>query len=286
MMDNIYLNGAYLPLSEARISPMDRGFLFGDGVYEVIPVYAGKAFRLDEHLKRLQFSLEGIQLDNPLTNEAWQEVCHQLIQQRPGTDQGLYLQVTRGEVTARDHSFRRQDAGTPTVFAMCSPLKAPDKELFEKGVRAVTLDDIRWQYCHLKVVSLISNVLLRQQAEDAGGMEALLVRDGWVTEGAASNFFMVQQGVLVTPPKTHQLLPGITRDLILELADQARISVKEEAVKLETLLRADEVWLTSSVREILPVTQVDDTVIADGKPGPLWHKLTQLFSEFKINLHR
>ncbi len=215
--DPVYLNGRFLPLAEAGISPLDRGFLYGDGVYEVIPVYSRKPFRIDEHLKRLQATLDGIKMANPLSVEAWKAVALKLIEAAPWDDQSIYLQVTRGADDKRDHAFPPASV-PPTAFAFASPLVTTPAEVRAKGVAAITVPDLRWSRCDLKVVSLLANVLARQQAVEQGCAEALLIRDGFMKEGAASNIFIVKDGVLIAPPKTHLMLPGITYDVILELA--------------------------------------------------------------------
>ena len=211
----VYLNGKYLPLDEAKVSVLDRGFIFGDGVYEVIPAYGGKALRFEHHMQRLQNSLDAVRITNPLTNEQWQEIINKLITATDSQDQSVYLHVTRG-VASRDHQF--PDDAQPTVFVMSNVLHPVDSKLLEKGISAVTLDDIRWQHCNIKAIALLPNILLRQQAVDKNAKEAILIRDGNMTEGAASNVFIVKDGVIKTPPKDNKLLPGITRDLVVELA--------------------------------------------------------------------
>ena len=284
MMENVYLNGQFMPLSAAKISPMDRGFLFGDGVYEVIPVYAGHLFCLEEHLARLQYSLDGIRLENPHSNDEWQQIFTTLIGNDCDSDQSIYLQITRGEMSSRNHAFIGEETLYPTVFATCSSLPKPSEEPLTRGVRVITLDDIRWQNCHLKVTSLMANVLLKQQAEDAGCAEALMIRDGLVTEGATSNFFIVKAGVIITPPKNNEVLPGITRDLTLKLAQENNIDVVEKPVNFEVLNEADEIWITSSTREILPVTSIDGNTVGNGRIGPLWKKMNAYFTSYKNQL--
>lgn len=272
----VYLNGEYLPLTEAKVSVLDRGFLFGDGVYEVIPVYGGRPFRLDEHLRRLDNSLRGIRMTNPLSDDRWAHIFDRLI---AGThDQYLYLQVTRGAAPKRDHVI--PDEVNPTVFVMCSPI-AP---IPSRGICAVTLDDIRWQWCHIKAITLLANVLLRQEAVDRGAAEAILVRDGWITEGAASNVFAVIDGVLTTPPKGNDLLPGITRDLVLELALENDVPAVERRIRLNELKGAAEIWLTSSTREILPVIELDGIPVGNGEPGPLWPRMQAVYQAYKQRL--
>ena len=271
----VYLNGQYLPLCDAKISVLDRGFLFGDGIYEVIPAYGGRLFRLQEHLTRLDNSLVRIRLGNPYSSEEWATILQPLLIK--GQDQYIYLQITRGVAPKRDHAFPEQIS--PTVFAMCSPIVPfPERET---GVKAITLDDNRWGLCNIKAITLLANILLRQSAIEQGSAEAILVKDGYVTEGAASNIFAVIDGILVTPPKGEEILPGITRDIILELALANNIPFSEDIISLEALQSASEVWLTSSTREIIPVVQLDSATIADGKPGPVWEKMHQLFQVFK-----
>jgi D-alanine transaminase len=272
----VYLNGSYVPLSEARVSVLDRGFLFGDGVYEVIPVYGGRPFRLDEHLRRLDHSLAGIRMVSPLSDSEWSDICGRLID-GPG-DQYIYLQVTRGAAPRRDHAIPAEIE--PTVFVMCSPVAPSPAD----GIRAVTLDDIRWRWCHIKAITLLANVLLRQEAMDRGAAEAILVRDGWVTEGAASNIFMVRDGVLATPPKSNELLPGITRDLVLELARKHGIAAEERSFRPEELREASEIWMTSSTREILPVIELDGSAVGGGEPGPVWQHMQALYRSYKQSL--
>ena len=283
-MTTVYLNGTFEPLEEARISVMDRGFLFGDGVYEVIPAYGGRLFRLEPHLDRLQGSLDGIRLDNPLGRAEWRAVLEELLRRNrdpddPRDDQSLYLQVTRGVAPKRDHAFPVK--AQPTVLAMSNPIPAPAPELARRGMSAIRLPDSRWQHCHLKTITLLANVLSRQQALDAGAGEAILVRDGLANEGAASNLFLVSDGQLRTPPKSAKLLPGITRDLVLELAREHGIPCREEDIRADDLDVAEEIWLTSSTREILPVTELDGRAVGGGAPGPLWQRMTRLYQDYK-----
>ncbi|HYE34861.1 D-amino acid aminotransferase [Methylocaldum sp.] len=272
----VYLNGDYLPVGEAKVSVLDRGFLFGDGVYEVVPVYGGRPFRLDEHLRRLDGSLHGIRMANPLPDDRWAEIFNRLINGEH--DQYIYLQVTRGAAPKRDHAIPADVK--PTVFVMCSAI-AP---IPISGVCAVTVDDIRWRWCHIKAITLLANVLLRQEAVDRNAAEAILVRDGWVTEGAASNVFAVIDGVLTTPPKGNDLLPGITRDLVLELAQENGVPAVERRISLDDLKRAPEIWLTSSTREILPVIELDGVAVGQGEPGPLWPRMQAIYQAYKQRL--
>ena len=283
-MSIAYLNGDFLPLDEARVPVMDRGFLFGDGVYEVIPVYGGKLFRLSHHLRRLENSLAAVRIGNPLAEKAWESILRELVERNQGNDQALYLQVTRGVAPKRDHAFPADIR--PTVFAMSTPGVASIDIESVTGIAAITLPDIRWQHCNIKAITLLPNVLLRQQAIDANTAEAILIRDGYVMEGAASNLFIVRNGTLITPPNGPALLPGITRDLILELAAANDIPLRESAITQQELNQAEEIWLTSSTREISPVTRLDDQLIGTGKPGPLWKRLIRLFQDYKQAVRR
>lgn len=274
-----YLNGTFLPLTEARIPVMDRGFLFGDGVYEVVPVYGGRLFRLHEHLDRLGRSLELIRLPDPLAREAWVAMLTALVQSNGGGQQSLYLQVTRGAASVRDHAF--PDPVQATVFAMVNPLATPDPAVLERGLRAATVPDIRWDYCHIKAITLLPNVLLKQQARDQGADEAILIRDGQATEGSASNLFVVDAGTLVTPPKSNLLLPGITRDLVVELAQAHGIPCAERVIPEPLLHSAAEIWVTSSTREIVPVVALDGQPVGTGQAGPVWRRMHGLYSDYK-----
>lgn len=280
-MSIVFLNGKFLPVESAAISPLDRGFIFGDGVYEMIPVYGRRPFRLTEHLQRLEQSLAGVRISAPYRESEWAAILDELISRHESADQSVYLQVTRG-VAKRDHGFPRDCV--PTVFAMSSPLAGIGDDVRRHGVSAITLRDTRWENCHLKTISLLPNILLRQQALDQDAVEAILIRDGEITEGAASNVFAVHDGVLMTPPKGPRLLPGITRDLILELADDNGIAHREDSITIETLVAADEIWLTSSTREILPVTRLNGSPVGDGMPGPLWTRMIALYQEYKRSL--
>jgi D-alanine transaminase len=283
--DPVYLNGNFLPLAEAGVSPLDRGFLYGDGVYEVIPVYSRQPFRIDEHLNRLQATLDGIRLTNPLANQDWKDVALALIKAAPWEDQSIYLQVTRGADDKRDHAFPPATV-TPTAFAFASPLVTTPAEVRARGVAAITVPDLRWGRCDLKVVSLLANVLARQQAVEQGCAEALLIRDGLLKEGAASNIFVVKDGVLLAPPKTRLMLPGITYDVILELADAHGQALEIREISEMELRAADEVWMTSSTKEILAITTLDGQPVGSGKPGPAGERMWQWYQDFKNTVMR
>ncbi len=281
MSDLVYLNGDFLPKEQATVSVLDRGFLFGDGVYEVIPVYGGHLFRLTQHLERLSRSLRSIRMEDPLPREQWRAVFNRLLAQAGplATDRAIYLQVTRGVAAKRDHGF--PDPVKPTVFAMAYAAPQPAREQIEQGAAVITLEDIRWKCCDIKAITLLANVLLRQQATDQGAAEALLVRDGFVHEGTSSNFFLVHQGQIVTPPHGPYLLAGVTRDLVVELARADALRIIERPVSSAMLAAAEELWITSSTRELLPITSLDGEPVGTGEPGPLWRRLSGLFSDYK-----
>jgi D-alanine transaminase len=283
--DPVYLNGHFLPLAEAGVSPLDRGFLYGDGVYEVIPVYSRQPFRIDEHLNRLQATLDGIRLSNPLPSQDWKNVVLSLIEAAPWEDQSIYLQVTRGADDKRDHAFPPSSV-TPTAFAFASPLVTPPTDVRARGVAAITVPDLRWSRCDLKVISLLANVLARQQAVEQGCAEALLIRDGLLKEGAASNIFVVKNGLLLAPPKTQLMLPGITYDVILELAEAHGQALAIREISEMELRSADEVWMTSSTKEILAITSLDGRPVGDGKPGPFGEQMWQWYQDFKNTVMR
>lgn len=283
MSDTAYLNGNFLPLDQARVSVLDRGFIFGDGVYEVIPVYSRRPFRLAEHLQRLQRSLDAIRLANPMTDAEWASLIHDLIARHAGEDQSVYLQVTRG-VAKRDHAFPRDSK--PTVFMMSSPLVTPSREQVESGATCITATDFRWLRCDVKVTSLLANCLMRQLAADAGADEVVMFRDGRLTEGSSSNVFAVKRGTLLAPPKNHLVLPGITYDVVLELARLKKVPVEVRGIAEHEARGADELWLTSSSKEVLAITRLDGKPVGDGKPGAVFKTVYSAFQEFKRKVMR
>ncbi len=278
MSSIVYLNGQYLAIEKARISVLDRGFTFGDGVYEMIPVYHGHIFRLKKHIERLNNSLDEVYIERPYDLEQWQEILCELMHQNPAEDHSLYIQVTRG-ISERDHAIDM--ATKPTVFAMSRPLLLKDRSA---GISAIVEEDIRWKYCHIKAITLLPSVILRHKASQAGATEALLVKDGHVTEGAASNVFIVKDGVVKTPPKDGSLLPGITRDLLVELLLDSDIACEEVAITEKELRQADEIWITSSTWEIVPVVKLDDEPVGTGKPGEVWQQATKMYQAFKTGM--
>jgi D-alanine transaminase len=283
MSETVYLNGEFMPLDQARVPVLDRGFIFGDGVYEVIPVYSRRPFRLPQHLQRLGRSLEAIRLANPLADGEWTRLIGDIIARNAGDDQSVYLQVTRG-VAKRDHAFPKD--AKPTVFVMSGPLVTPPRELVENGVPCITGTDYRWLKCDVKSVSLLGNCLLRQSAADAGAAEIVLFRNGNLTEASASNVFVIRNGTLLSPPKTHLILPGITYDVVLELAAATGIPIELRPVPEAEVRSADELWLTSSTREVQAIASLDGKPVGTGKPGPVFRKLYQAFQEYKRKVMR
>lgn len=283
MSDIVYLNGAFMPMDEARVPVLDRGFIFGDGVYEVVPAYSRRPFRLAEHLRRLQHSLDGIRLANPLTDMAWTKLMSEIIAKNDGEDQSVYLQVTRG-VAKRDHAFPKDTM--QTVFMMSNPLTTPPQAQVDNGVAAITAADFRWLKCDVKSVSLLGNCLLRQMAADAGAAEAILFRDGKLTEASASNVFVVKNGVLLAPPKNNLVLPGITYDVVLEIAHAREFEVEVREISEAEARGADEIWVTSSTKEVLAITTLDGKPVGDGTPGMLFRRMHALYQEYKRDVMR
>ena len=265
-----YLNGAFGPLADARISPLDRGFLFADGVYEVIPVHRRRPFRLRAHLQRLDASLAAIRLPNPHDEREWQSILQQLAAAAGGAEMLLYVQVTRGAEAGRNHLFPRP--ASPTVFAFAGPYPLPSAKTLDEGLGAITLEDIRWARCDIKSIALLANVLLRQDAADRGADEALLVRDGLLLEGSSSSVLLCIGGTLVTPPNDHRILPGTSRDAVLELA-QGWLPSQVCPLEARELASCDEVWIASAGRGVLPVTRIDGAPVGAGRPGPLWREM-------------
>ncbi len=274
-----WLDGQYLPLAQARVSPLDRGFLFGDGVYEVVPVHRGRPFRLRQHLERLERSLAEVQIRNPLSRAGWVEVMGRLVAAAGEPEQLVYVQVTRGTERGRNHLFPPADV-SPTAFAFSGPYPAPAAATLERGLEATLLEDSRWARCDIKSVALLANILLRQQAQGRGSAEAILTRDGRITEGSSSTVFIVARGRLVAAPNSHRILPGTSRDAVLGLAGNwLPVDVREFGV--DELLAADEAWIASAGRGVLPVTTVDGRKVGMGLPGPVWQRM---YSELQRHL--
>jgi D-alanine transaminase len=280
-MDTVYLNGEYIPADEATVSVFDRGFLFSDSVYEVIPFYRGVGFRLEEHLQRLEHSLRALRIELDLD---WIATLSRLVELNGGGNLSVYLQVTRGSAGKRIHAIDKHL--TPTVFACCQPIRDVYQDGVDKveAIKVIVTADLRWHRCDIKSTCLLPNILVLQQARELGAQEAILQRDGALTEGASCNFFIVEQGVLYTPPIGTEILSGTTRALILALADQNGIPRQETEIDYQRLIQADEVWISSSTRAIVPVTQVDDYVVGSGSKGPLWQRMFEIFTRYQHQL--
>jgi D-alanine transaminase len=272
----VFLNGEFVPREQAKISVFDRGFLFGDGVYEVIPVFNNKLFRFNEHLQRLNNSLTAINISNPYRESEWEETAKRLIAQLPvNSDKAVYIEVTRG-VAEREHLY--SEGMVPTVFIMCNPI---EMKRYDTGISAITHPDIRWKRCDIKAITLLPNILLRQLAKDTdGSYDAILLMDGKVTEGTASNVFVVKDNLISTPPKDKKILPGVTRDLLVELLRQEGIPCKEKIVKEVDLTQADEIWLTGSTTGVAPVVKLNGIAVADGLPGKWWKQASRHFHKY------
>lgn len=281
-MTNIaHFNGRLMPLDEIRISPLDRGFIFGDGVYEVIPVYDGVMLHGREHFERLARSMKEIQLPSPHTADEWMRVTQELLAHHPG-NVSVYIQVTRGVPPKRDHVMPK--GLQPTVFMMVQPLVTPSKEAIENGVACVTHEDFRWTRCHIKSTSLLGNIMARQVSADAGATETILLRDGMLTEASSSNVFVVKGSVVAAPPQDHLILLGITYDLVTRLAKEGTVKLEIRPVTEKELRDADEIWLSSSTKEVLAVTKLDGKPVGSGKPGPVFRRMHALYQEYKKRL--
>jgi D-alanine transaminase len=273
-----YLNGEYLALADARVSPLDRAFLFGDAVYEVIPVYGTRPFRLREHLDRLHRSLSAIRMAAPKTHVQWGEICRELARRNGGGDQYLYLQVTRGAELGRNHAWPVGLA--PTIFGFASRLEAPSPALLEDGVAAITSPDTRWARRDIKSTALLANVLLKKLAADAGAFETIMLERGELTEGSSTTVHVISRGEIHTPPNGHQILPGTTRDVVGELAERVGIVSRSARVTEIELRAASEIWLAFSTRGVLPVTRLDGAPVGDGRPGPLFRRMHKAFLDY------
>jgi D-alanine transaminase len=282
-VNTVFLNGKLLPVEQATVSVLDRGFIFGDGVYELVPVYSRVPFRLDEHLARLERSLGEAKIRNPYTRVQWRAHIYGLIDAQAFDDQSIYFQVTRG-VAKRDHAFPK--SVEPTVFMMANPLVNPPQEQVERGAPAVSAADNRWLRCDIKSISLIGNVLLRQLSAEAGAAETILFRDGKLTEASASNVFIVRRGVIESPPKSHLILPGITYDVVVELARANGLPLEFKALAEAEVRSADEIWVTSSSKEVLAIVALDGKPVGEGRPGPAFRRMYQLYQEFKQKVMR
>ena len=277
-----HLNGQTLPLRDAKVSVLDRGFIFGDGIYEVIPVYGRKLFRFDEHMTRLQRSLAKVRIANPHSREGWLALVRELVSAQPAQDQLVYIQITRG-VALRDHVM--PEGVVPTVFAMTSQLKPPSAEMRHQGVACVTARDFRWERGDIKAVSLLGNVLARQISADHGAMETVMFRDGWLTEASGSNVWVVHEGALLGPPKGDHVLEGIRYELLAELCEDVGIAYNLRPIAEADVFAADELMLSSATKEILPITRLDSQTVGHGalrgKPGPVYARLYEAYQRAK-----
>jgi D-alanine transaminase len=276
-----YLNGEYTPLREARISPLDRGFLFADSVYEVLPWIDGRFFRFEPHFDRLDRSLSSIRLDPPHTHAQWDAILRELATRNGGADMYVYVQVTRGMEFGRNHAF--PVSAKPTVFAMGSALPALTPEIRERGLAAITVEDFRWGRCDIKTTALLANVLMKQQATDAGAQEAIIVRDGKVLEASSSSVLAILDDKLITPPNSHQILPGTTRDAALEFAT-GLIDVEVRPISVDELRQAREIFIAAATRDLLPITTLDGHAVGTGKTGAWWPQLIDRFSAARRKL--
>jgi len=277
-----YLNGSYLPLKEARVSPLDRGFLYADGVYELMPVYAGRPFRFAAHAERLTRSLGALRMEDPHTRPEWRTILGALVERNGGGDQYVYWQVTRGAQNGRTH------APLPdiprTVFAFCAPLPPVTPETLANGVACITAEDTRWARCDVKSVALLANVLLRQESIDAGAAETILLCDGELTEASASAVHVVVGRELLTPPNSRRILPGTTRSVVEEMATRAALPWRPAPVSAAQLRDADEIWISAATREVQAVTRLDGRPVGAGKPGPHWRAVYEELQRYKREL--
>ena len=283
-MNTVYLNGDFMHADQAKVSPLDRGFLFSDGVYEVIPAVSADLFGLDEHLKRLERSLDALSIVNPMSWEAWSGLCRDMVERNGGGDLSIYIQVTRGAPKKRDHKYpTSEDEVKPTVFLTASSLERSSIYNVEetKGATAIVRDDIRWSRCDIKSVSFLPNVMIKQEASEAGAIEAILKRDGYITEGTSSNVFIVKNGKVVTTPLSHRILPGVTRIFVLKMCAELGYEVEERNFTEEELRAADEFWICSSTKDVLPIVSIEGNAIGDGKPGPMWKAVAERLVAFK-----
>ena len=281
-MDRVYLNGRFVPREEACIPVTDRGLLFADSVYEVIPAYAGVPFRAQQHLDRLQRSLAAVRLPDPMSREQWLQMIGTLCQGCPSRDQSIYIQVTRGSYPTR--TLRLPAQAKPNVIAFVSPIPERDPRIAREGLKAITIEDIRWHRCDIKSTNLLANILAQAQALEKQADDAIFIRDGIAKEGTASNLFIVLDGLLLTPPNSDELLAGVTRDLVMELAAEAGIAHAEASIAEADLYAAEEIWLSSSTREVAPVVRLNDHTVGDGRPGRHWQRMDQLYQAAKARI--
>ncbi len=279
----VFLNGEFMPIEDAKVPVLDRGFIFGDGIYELVPVYSRAPFRLEGHLARMERSLSAVGIRNPYSRAEWVTLIGQMIDRQPFDDQGVYWQITRG-VAKRDHAFPKD--ARPTVFMMSNPLVNPSRAVIENGAAAVTAPDFRWHRCDLKTISLIGNCMLRQLSAEEGAIETIMFRDGKLTEASASNAYIVKNGVIATPPKTELILPGITLEVVFDIVERGRMALEVRDISAAEVRSADEVWVTSSSKEIVAIVTLDGKPVGSGKPGPVFRRAWQLYQDFKNEVMR
>ena len=273
-----YYNGTYRPLSEITISPLDRGFLFGDSIYDVMPVYQGHLFRFAAHYARLRHSIAATQMNVDYSEAQWRALLQPLIDAQTEPSFNIYVQITRGQEAQRLHKY--SSTIVPNILAFTTP--HPDYRIDDfTGIRAVTQQDIRWRRCDIKATSLLGSILMQQEATRQGAQETIVIDNGFVYEATASNVFIVKHNTLITPPLSTHLLGGITRDLILELAVRHHLPYRESTISTAELFNADEIWVTGSGKEIQPVIQIDDQLVNGGTVGPVWQRMVQWFFDYK-----
>ena len=277
-----YLNGSYVPLAEARVSPLDRAFLFGDAVYEVVPIYASRLFRLREHLDRLNRSLAGIRMPAPLSHPEWALVGQELIARNSAHDAYCYLQVTRGTELGRNHAW--PEGLKPTLFSYVTSLEPVPRAFLDQGVPAVTAADTRWARRDIKSTALLANILLKKLSADAGAFETILFENGELTEGSSTTVHVVKDGTVHAPPNGHHILPGTTRDVVTELAARLNLRCVSGRVTEAAVRTADEIWLAFATRGVLPVTTLDGAAVGTGKPGPLFKRIQAAFVDYTREL--
>ncbi|OMH33725.1 aminotransferase class IV [Motiliproteus sp. MSK22-1] len=277
----VYLNGEFVPAEEARVSIFDRGFLFSDSLYEVIPFYHGIGFRLEEHLERLK---EGMRVVKMELNLDFAALCSEVVQRNGGGNRAVYLQITRGADTQRRVVCQTPLVPTVVIFSYPIAVALEGNLDLVKGIHAITTEDIRWRHCEIKTTGLLGNIMAIQQALESGAQEALMVRDGYLTEGSSSNLFVIQDRTIFTPATNELILGGTTRNLLLELASANNIDWQEKNLPASCLHRAEEVWISSSTRGVIPVLQIDGQAVANGQPGPLWRRMAELYQCFEKQL--
>ncbi len=280
-LPTVYLNGAFMPLEDAKISPLDRGFIFGDGVYEVIPYFGGKGLRAQEHLVRFARSMALLDIANPHSIDAWIAIVEALVAHNKEPNAAVYMQVTRG-VAKRDFSPSKDTV--PTVFLMANKLIQPPASLYENGLSCVSGDDARWGHCNIKATALLGAVMHKHEANQAGADEIVLFRDGFLTESSASNVAMVKDGVILCPPMDNLILSGITYQLMQDLARANGMAVEARKIRRREVFAADELWMMSSTKDVIPITKLDGKLVGTGKPGALFKKMSALFQDYKAKL--